>query len=337
MKRHEKLVDLHASAHSISDIRHMRQEIKSWREESSIQVNRWEEKESSEQFAAILAWLKAEESDQVAILDTIFAEGSKFAGTTSWVLKNPRIRAWLSQQTESPVLWLQGTAGSGKSVLASQIVKFMKSAGKFLIHHFCSQRYASSTTYEQILRSILLQLVRKDDELIAHVYKDFVLGKKSPTIQALEKLLYNLFTITFRGPRQSEYVWIIIDGLNECDTRRQINVINLMNQITNKLSGAGNTVCKILVSSRNSSPITDRLRAPQILSLTEEKNSVKLAIRQYVSQRLQMMHDKLAQLELTRRDMEEIERMITNKADGNKVILRSFWSLHIQPTADVNV
>lgn len=316
MKRHEELVDLQASAHSISDVRQMREDIKYWREENLTQVQKWHEKQASKQYDSIVTWLKSEESDQLAILDTISSEGAKFAGTCSWVLKDSRMRSWLHQKPDSPVLWLQGTPGSGKSVLASQIVKFMKNASMFLIHHFCSQRYASSTTYEQILRSILLQLLRKDDELIAHVYEDYVLGKKPPTIQALEKLLYNLSTMASRVPCQSEYIWIIIDGLNECETRTQGSVVNLINQITSKLSGAGDTICKILVSSRSSSHIAKRLRTKQIISLTEEKASIRLAIRQYVSQRLRTMQDKLAQLELTRKDIDDVERVITNKADG---------------------
>ncbi|RKL16693.1 hypothetical protein BFJ70_g14981 [Fusarium oxysporum] len=316
MKRHEELVDLQASAHGISDIRQMRDEIKSWREESHAQVRKWHEKQAFKQYDSIVSWLKSEESDQLAILESISSEGAKFAGTCSWVLSNARIKAWLGRVSDTSVLWLQGTPGSGKSVLVSQVVKFMKNANMSLLYHFCSQRYASSTTYEQVLRSILLQLLRKDDELIAHVYEDCILGKRSPTIQSLEKLLYSLFSVSSRGPRQSEYIWVIIDGLNECDSRTQSSVANLINQMTNRLSGTGDTICKILVSSRKSPHIANRLKMKQKISLTEERYNIKLAMRQYVSQRLRAMHEKLAQLELTRKDIDDIERVITNKADG---------------------
>ncbi|KAF0315662.1 hypothetical protein GQ607_017099 [Colletotrichum asianum] len=316
MKRHEELVDLQAGAHGIMEIRQTREDIKSWREESLAQVQKWNDKQANKQYESIMTWLKSEESDQLAILDTISAEGAKFAGTCSWALKNGRIKSWLQKTPESPVLWLQGTPGSGKSVLASQIVRFMRSANMFLVHHFCTHRYASSTTYEQILRSILLQLLRKDDELIAHVYGDCVLGKKPPTVQALERLIYALFNIASRQPRETEYIWIIIDGLNECEPRRQASVVSLINQITRKTIGIGDTICKVLISSRNSSHIANRLGTQHVMSLTEEKSSVKLAIRQYVSQRLRSMHEKLRQLELSRKDIDSIESVITNKADG---------------------
>ncbi|CAG1982701.1 unnamed protein product [Fusarium graminearum] len=316
MKRHEKLVDLQASVHGISDVRQLRDDIKSWREESRAQIHKWHEKQAIKQYDSIVSWLKSEESDQLAIFDAISSEGAKFAGTCSWVLSNSRIKAWLGRATDPSVLWLQGTPGSGKSVLVSQVVKFMKTSKMLLVYHFCSHRYASSREYEQILRSIILQLLRKFDELIAHVYEDCILAKRSPTIQSLEKLLYSLFSIASKGPRQSEYIWIIIDGLNECDPRTQSSVANLINQITNRLSGSGDTVCKFLVSSRKTTHIVNRLRMRQTVSLTEERDNVKLAIRQYVSQRLRGMHEMLAQLDLTRKDIDDVERVITNKADG---------------------
>jgi uncharacterized protein YacL (UPF0231 family) len=317
MKRHEQLVDLQANALGIADIRQMNEDIKLWREESNAQMHRQAEKQTSKQYESIFAWLKSEESDQLAILDTVSAEGAKFAGTASWALKNQKIKSWLQQKPDQCVVWLHGTPGSGKSVLASQIVKFMRSASMFSIHHFCSQRYPSSTTYEQVLRSMLLQLLRKDEEMVAHVYADCVLGKKAPTIQALEKLLLNLFSMASREPRQTDYIWIIIDGLNECDTRRQSSVVNLINQITSKVAGAGDTICKVLISSRHSAQIATKLRKKQIISLTEEKSNMKLAIRQYVSQRLVSMNEKIRQLELTRKDIDDIESVITNKSDGS--------------------
>ncbi|KAF3799118.1 hypothetical protein GCG54_00015298 [Colletotrichum gloeosporioides] len=184
MKRHEELT---------------RKEIKSWREESLAQVQKCNDKQANKQYESIITWSKSEESDQSAILNTISADGARFAGTCS-------IKFWLQKTPESPVLWLQGTPGSGKGVLASQIVRFMRSANMLPVHHFCTHRYASSTTYEQKLRSILLQLLCKDDELIAYVYGDCVLRKKPPTVQALERLIYAPFNISSRQPRETEYI-----------------------------------------------------------------------------------------------------------------------------------
>ncbi|KAJ8128624.1 hypothetical protein O1611_g5011 [Lasiodiplodia mahajangana] len=314
MKHHEKLIDLQANASNIAEAKKMREDIKVWKEESLANIRQLNEKESTKQYESIVAWLKADESDQLGILDTISSESSQLPGTCSWVLKNPKIRSWFQRSPDTSVLWLQGKPGSGKSVLAAEIMKFMRASNQFVICHFCSQRFTSSVSYHQILRSFLLQLLRSSDEIIAYVYKDCVLGRKPPTIQALEKLILALFKIALGGPRQINYIWIVLDGLNECEPRQQTSVVSFLNQLTGKTASGSDTICKILMSSRRSTTIPKRLRLGQVVSLSEEQG-IKLAIMQYVSHRLRLLHDKLRQLKLSRKETEELARVITNKAD----------------------
>ncbi|KAE8445745.1 hypothetical protein EG329_012924 [Mollisiaceae sp. DMI_Dod_QoI] len=316
MKRHGELVDKEANAYDIAEAQQMRQDIRSWREESLEQVERIEKEQAAKQYKSIMSWLKANESDQLTIFDAISAEGAKFPGTCSWILRNTKIKSWLEKKADYSMLWLQGTPGSGKSVLSTQIVTFMNAAKMFVIHHFCVHSYASSTMYEQILRSLLLQLLQKDCEITAHVYEDCVLGKKPPAVQALERLLKTLLANTSHEPRQTEYIWIVIDGLDECEAQTQASVVNFMNQLTSKTSSFGGMVCKVLVSSRSSSITANRLRGRQVVSLTEEKSCLDIAIKQYASQRLQSLDDKLYQLDIQKKEVEDIELEITKKADG---------------------
>lgn len=294
----------------------MREEIKTWREESLVRTKQLDDKQTAKEAEAIISWLKADEGDQVDLLDALSTEAVKFAGTCSWVLKNEKIKTWLQETMEFSSLSLQGNPGSGKSVLVTQITTFMKASNMFSVHHFCSQRYPASTTYDQILRSIILQLLRQDNELVPHVYKDYVIGRKPPTAQALERLVHTLVTNSSQEPRKTEYIWIIIDGLNECDNQTQSSVLNLATQLTSKNSSTGGTVCKILISSRASPIISKRLRAKTTISLTEERESIKDAIREYVHQRLGSLREKLRQLNLGQKEIAEIETIITNKGDG---------------------
>ncbi|GAP92702.1 putative NACHT domain-containing protein [Rosellinia necatrix] len=316
MKRHEALIDLQANASNIAEAREMREEIKVWKEDSLTHIQQLNEKETTKEYESIIAWFKADESDQLGILDIVSSESSKFSGTCSWALKNCKITSWLRPSPDQPILWLQGKPGSGKSVLTSEITKFMKASNQFVIRYFCSQRYTSSILYHEILRSILLQLLRNNDELITHVYKDYVLGRKPPTVQALEKLVLALLKATSSEPRQVKYVWIVLDGLNECEPRQQASVMSFLNQLTGKTASGGDTVCKILISSRHSPTIAKRLRVGQVMSLSDERKSVTMAIMQYVSQRLHSLHDKLRQLELSQKEIGDLTRVITNKADG---------------------
>ncbi|KAK4071005.1 uncharacterized protein Triagg1_6372 [Trichoderma aggressivum f. europaeum] len=257
MKRHEALIDREANARNIAESKEMRQDIRRWREQSLEQVSNLDGEEAAKQYHSIISWLNMDESDQLAIFESISAEGRKHPGTCSWVLKNPKISSWLQSKPDTSVLWLQGTPGSGKSVISTQLVNFMEASNMFVI---------------------LMQLLRKDGDLVAHVYEEFVLGKKSPTVSALERLLQLLFRSISNEPSKAEYVWIILDGLDECELDKQARV--------------------------------------QTISLSDEKVCLEEAIRQYASQRLQSLEQKFHQPRISPSEVDNIERGIAKKADG---------------------
>lgn len=316
MERHEALIDLEANARDIAEGRQQRQEIRLWREESLDKIRRLDEEYAAKQYKAITSWLKVDESDQLAIFESISAEGAKHPGTCGWILKTPKVSSWLQKKRETAMLWLQGSPGTGKSVMAAQLINFMKAADMFVIHHFCTYSYPSSTLYEQILRSLLLQLLRKDGDLVAHVYNECVLEKKSPTISTLEHLLQVLLASLSNEPCRTEHIWILLDGLDECEADKQARVVSLMNQVTSKSSSSGSTICKVLVSSRSTRILTKRLGKKQTLSLADEKAALEEAIRQYASQRLQSLHQKFSQLDIGADELKEIECGVARKADG---------------------
>ncbi|PHH86172.1 hypothetical protein CDD83_10628 [Cordyceps sp. RAO-2017] len=315
MKRHESLVDLEANARHIADSRQAYQEIHTWRDEQLCDVVRFEEEQASNHYQSVVSWLKLDETDQLAIFESISAEGSRHPGTCSWVLKHPKVNLWLRRQPDVPMLRLQGVAGSGKSVISSQLVKFLGD-GSLVIHHFCTSAYASSLKYEEILKSLLSQLLRQDSELCAHVYKRCVLEKKPPTRLTLERLLQNLIGSKSNEPNRRAFIWVVLDGLNECEQSSQERAATLMNEISSASSSTEGTVCKVLISSRNSAMLTKRLRKRPVVSLTEEKDSLEAAIRQYTSLRLESMLQRLGQLNVGHGERQEIEDGIVSKADG---------------------
>lgn len=97
-------------------------------------------------------------------------------------------------------------------------------------------------------------------------------------------------------------------------------MVSLMNQISSiSSSSSGGTICKVLISSRVSPTLSNRLRKKPTISLTEKKDSLEEAIRQYASQRLRSLHKKLCQLDLGPGDIEAIEQSIVKKADGESI------------------
>ncbi|KAK3395303.1 hypothetical protein B0H63DRAFT_492213 [Podospora didyma] len=237
MQRHESLIDNEANALGIAQIQEIRSGVGAWRDDNEGKLAISGEEQTLSQYQSIVIWLKANDADQLAIHDVLRANGEKYPGTCSWVLKNQKV------------------------------IDFLKVGTCFVVYHFCTYAYVSSTTYEQILKSLILQLVQKNGDLTAH----------------------------------QENVWVVVDGLDECEADTPTRLVSLMNS----------------ASSNRPSPVLSKyLRRKQILSLTDEKAGLEEAIRHYASQRLLSLHDKFEQLDVGAIEIENIERGVAQKADG---------------------
>ncbi|RWA06776.1 hypothetical protein EKO27_g8326 [Xylaria grammica] len=121
---------------------------------------------------------------------------------------------------------------------------------------------------------------------------------------------------TARPAAQEDYIWIFIDGVNECDVQTQTRIADLINLVISNLIRSNGIICKVFVSSRALEVLSRKIRRKDQLSLTEEKSSLSDAIMQYTSQRLQELHVKLEQLSLTQREIADIHQSIVGKSDG---------------------
>ncbi|KAK1983803.1 hypothetical protein LZ30DRAFT_545280, partial [Colletotrichum cereale] len=316
LERHGDLIDKEANALSIIEAQQMHREIRDWKEKSLDSFSIQEKELSGKQYQAIASWLKYDDSDQLAIFDSISTEANKYPGTCSWFIQRPKVQSWLQRRTDAPMLWLQGSPGSGKSSICAQVVNFMVAGKMSVVHYFCSYSYASSVMYEQILRSLLLQLACRSSDIIAHVYGMYVLGKKAPKIPVLEHLLRNLFQVMSLEPGQPEYIWIVLDGLSECQPEKQARIAKLIGQITSRLSSSGSTVCKALISCQATTPLSNCLKKEHTIFLADEKVHLENAIRQYASYRLISLSQRFSQLGLSRAEIEEIELGVAQKSDG---------------------
>ncbi|KAJ4860156.1 hypothetical protein T069G_05144 [Trichoderma breve] len=205
MKAHEELIDKTANAVNILEASKMRESLRNQINENIDEVAKQEDEDSTKQYQAIIGWLKMDDTDQQVIFDSIASEAEKNEGTCDWIFKQPTLVSWMRTQPETPFLWLQGNPGAGKSVLATQIDVFLRTSHQSLVvRHFCTYSYASSIQFDQILRSLLLQLIRSNGDLITYIYEKFVLAKQAVTIKSLSQLI--------RGPNSSMFYKVLISS-----------------------------------------------------------------------------------------------------------------------------
>ena len=314
--RHEKQIDNEANAYHIAEARDAREKLEVWRLDALAKVARDEEEQTASQLQTISTWLKLDDTDQVSLFDKLSTKGTQYPETCGWILKNSTMAAWLKHQPDPPFVWLQGNPGSGKSTIVGSLATFLRTSPKSLVvAHFCSSSYASSTQYENILRSLLFQLVNGNDDLIAHIYWEFVVCKKVASVTILEQLMATVVTTILGEPGQSQPIHVFLDGLDEIEAGKQRQVVSLIRKVASGARARG-TVFKVLVSCRISPMLENILRKQPVVSLTDEKTCLEEAIRKYASHRLTTEAHKFSQLGLSGSDLIEFGKIIARKADG---------------------
>jgi hypothetical protein len=317
LEKHGDRIDKDANAYNITEAKAMREQLSVWRQEALTRIAKDEEDQDMRQLRSICTWLKLNEKDQIALFDQIYSDGAMYDGTCSWILNNKKMKSWLKKGAEDRFLWIQGNPGSGKSILLGRVVSFLRSQDSIVMSHFATYSYASSTQYDEVLKSLLLQMARASGTTVAHIYGACVVGKKSPSVPALEKLIEHAATALADdlGPRQS--VLIIIDGFDEIELRKQTIFVNLINRImmANLAKGQNGATLKVAVSCRSLQSIRAFGKKP-ILSLGDEKPSIGDAIRIYSKQRLNTQAPKFSELGLGAIELDHLTARIAQKADG---------------------
>ncbi|KAF2493309.1 hypothetical protein BU16DRAFT_563472 [Lophium mytilinum] len=304
LARHSDLVDREANALSIAEARE-------WRERAAREAKKRETEMSAAQYRHVLSWLGDRTADQDAQdeqenrLDQLL--GSCYPNTAEWILSRLPVKNWLRTQGNKPILWLKGKPGSGKSVLCSKLIQFLRQDGQSsVLFYFCSYANATSKQSTRILKSFAIQVLRRHQNLSSYVYDEYVLTGQTPSTQALTSLLPNLLA-SIQGPR------MIIDGLDECQDSEQKDVLK------NILAFSSNVTyesCPILIVSRDVRHINAVLSRKPSLSLNDEATAVDAAIGSFAKQRLLEMQTKFRELNIDTSTMEDFEKRLVDKSKG---------------------
>ncbi|KAL6357290.1 hypothetical protein LRP88_07448 [Fusarium phalaenopsidis] len=311
LKRHAALIDKEVNARNILEAREMRKELESWKAESLERLAREEREQTARHVQGLITWLRLDDSDQIILQDSLASVSVNSPGTVDWVLKKPEVAAWLRPTPETPFLWLQGGPGTGKSVITAGLLRFLDSQNNpLVVRHFCSYSQSSSTLYDQIIKALLLQSVRGDGDLVTHIYEEYV-GSKQATLPLLEKLLETSVEVLSGGNKDQNPVYIVPDGLDECPHDKQRRLVRMMDRLVSN----GNT-CKVLISSRDTVPLHEKLKRRPRVSPSEEKASLTVAITKFAVMRLQAMRNKLMELGISEEGLRGIATQIGAKSDG---------------------
>jgi Cdc6-like AAA superfamily ATPase len=136
--------------------------------------------------------------------------------TGAWFLRSQEFESWVEQPSQT--LFCPGIPGAGKTMMAAAVVDHLErnvldqSLGKNLAYVFCDYKDEKAQSVDQLLGSLLQQLVQNNHELagpLIALHEAHAEKKSLPSVDELVVVLQSVIST-------QTAVYIVIDAIDEC-------------------------------------------------------------------------------------------------------------------------
>lgn len=196
----------------------------------------------------------------------------RYTGTCSWIITTDEFLEW-RDKVDSPILWIHGYPGMGKSVFAKYLLETLESSQTnsqpdcFVLHFFCAYRHLQCRSLHTLLASLIYQLLSQAPHVINTA--DSLRNKitrtwREPDVQSalyLRTLLSDLMEQYCFFQRQRENhrldppIYIVIDALDELERRHWGPFIALLAEMTANVK----LNFRIVITSRTEPEFEERI------------------------------------------------------------------------------
>ncbi|KAF4633561.1 hypothetical protein G7Y89_g4559 [Cudoniella acicularis] len=233
-------------------------------------------------------------------------------GSGLWFLRSDTFAKWKTRPNS--FLCLYGIPGCGKTILISTVIKSLSSitSSKPLLYFYFDFNDRGKQTLEGMIWHLIIQLACKDEGTWKHLdslFSSSENGGQQPTRERLCKV--SLLMI-----KHTREVWIVLDALDECYTRKGPPVEGLLLWMKELLNSKQTNV-HLLVASRPEQDITSRVGefASNNDIVVIESDIITSDIRAYV--RTRVREDGPFKRWRSRPDVQDqIETRLIEKANG---------------------
>jgi hypothetical protein len=229
-------------------------------------------------------------ADKKRIEDT---KGGLLADSYRWILENPSFQQWHDDE-QSPLLWIKGDPGKGKTMLLCGIVDELDQStvrAPLLSYFFCQATDSRINKAIAVLRGLIYMLVCQQPSLISYVRDKYdqagkMLFEDTNAWVVMSEVLTN---ILHDSTLQTTY--LIIDALDECEENRP----ELLAFVAQNSSVSSRV--KWIVSSRNWPDIEEQINTANQktkVSLELNEKSISTAVKTYIEWKVkQLVKQKL--------------------------------------------
>ena len=251
--------------------------------------------------------------------------------TNSWMLNDTTYLKWLNED-RSGLLWLHGSPGKGKTMLAiaaieefkkklQQIETTSESPKLALVYFFCDNQDDRRKTASFILRGIIYQILCQYPDLAVYLTTEY--GKQREQLFSSRNSLQSLWRVFNSIINSSDLreVYVVIDALDECDIDSMETFLALLEPyIEPQEDDAGhidqmslNCHLKWLLTSRNELRIRQPLTGSPEISLEENASHVDDAVHKFIDVKVKQL-TKVKHYDETLRGL--VEEKLREKAEG---------------------
>ena len=181
-------------------------------------------------------------------------------GTREAVLDG--IESWSRDSDTSPVYWLNGLAGTGKSTIAQTIAERIFADGRLGASFFCSRDFKDRRNLHYIFPTLAFQLAHKYPE-----FRSILVPLLESNPDVVHDSLYNQMEMLIVDPLSSSNIptVIVIDALDECaDEEPQSAILSVMGRLVEAIPSV-----KFLITGRPEPRIQSGFRLGLLRPLTD--------------------------------------------------------------------
>ncbi|ERF68631.1 hypothetical protein EPUS_07192 [Endocarpon pusillum Z07020] len=152
---------------------------------------------------------------------------TRVPGTGDWIRKEASFQAWMNQ--DSPVLWVSGIPGSGKSYLSGNMISYLAREHPQRVQHashtsvayfFFKDNNPRTRSFKQALNDLAFQVTQNDPIYAKYIASNFQSASEIETLQSKWRRLFVDYFV--KKEKVDSKVYLVLDGVDEAlDSERQ--------------------------------------------------------------------------------------------------------------------